>query len=154
MYIHMSTHGLVENESYIQEKGKIVSGVCLCGGHGYFMHNRREGRGMEEDEAKGLGTCAAWSLQNLSFNGFSFVVYLFSLNVIRKQGHELRGNRRSGWIFKEGENMKQESEWTREKIELFGIVQSLQEMPGYDFKVRVVIMVVWIFSQHLELPTG
>lgn len=34
----------VEKESYIQEKGKIVSGVGLCEEHSYFMH-RREGRG-------------------------------------------------------------------------------------------------------------
>ena len=79
-------------------------------------------------------------------------VCLFFLHVIRKHD-QLRGNGRSGWVFKEGENTKSESEWTREKTELSGIIQSTLEMAGYDFKVRVVIMVVWVFSQYPEPPT-
>ena len=67
---------LVDTESYIRENGKIVGGVGRC--EEQLLHAQQDRRHRQgEDETKGLGTCAAWSLQNFSLNGFSLFVCLF-----------------------------------------------------------------------------
>lgn len=57
-------------------------------------------------------------------------------------------------MFKKGEDMAGRVNGLGKKKELFGIIQSTLEMADYDFKVRVVLMLGWVFSLHLELPTG